>query len=465
MKKLLFGLFLTALTTSVQAQDNILQIVPTDIAKDAEWPTLSIEMLNTASIHTLQFNISLPDGISLYADYPYEEEFNTDRFPHTTVTKPGPGGGTTSTYEHIVNYQLHDDYTTFIVESQTLNPFYGNEGSILSLYITLADNIKDGFYPITISNIVFTDVDNQPIKSPEISTYVRVGSPSTTGAIDLSSLTGYMPADVVTATNTWLADKTDITSIDLSGLDDAAAKITPANKNALVYAKAESDFAKVQTGNNVVAGEVCDNLVLTDGYPFAASKAFTATAASYSRTVPAAGWYSLCLPFAATTPDGVTVERYVSKDVTNKTVRFNGGAIEADKPCIFKTPATDVTFNGSNVAVAVTGSELADGDFVGTYSKIEGTLENCYGLHPDGSGFGIATASASAAPFRAYINTSEVAGVALKVIHGDGETTGITAADAETNKGSKVYYNLAGQRVVQPVKGIYIVDGKKVVIK
>ena len=28
-----------------------------------------------------------------------------------------------------------------------------------------------------------------------------------------------------------------------------------------------------------------------------------------------------------------------------------------------------------------------------------------------------------------------------------------------------IYYNLAGQRVAQPTKGLYIVNGKKVVIK
>ena len=29
----------------------------------------------------------------------------------------------------------------------------------------------------------------------------------------------------------------------------------------------------------------------------------------------------------------------------------------------------------------------------------------------------------------------------------------------------KVVYNLAGQRVAQPTKGLYIVNGKKVIIK
>ena len=31
--------------------------------------------------------------------------------------------------------------------------------------------------------------------------------------------------------------------------------------------------------------------------------------------------------------------------------------------------------------------------------------------------------------------------------------------------GSEVYYNLQGQRVLYPTKGLYIVNGKKVIIK
>ena len=46
------------------------------------------------------------------------------------------------------------------------------------------------------------------------------------------------------------------------------------------------------------------------------------------------------------------------------------------------------------------------------------------------------------------------------------ETTGINAAQTSNAQGnSKEIYNLAGQRVAQPTKGLYIVNGKKVVIK
>ena len=49
----------------------------------------------------------------------------------------------------------------------------------------------------------------------------------------------------------------------------------------------------------------------------------------------------------------------------------------------------------------------------------------------------------------------------------DGETTGISAAlnDKGQMTNDKVVYNLNGQRVAQPAKGMYIVNGRKVIIK
>ena len=46
----------------------------------------------------------------------------------------------------------------------------------------------------------------------------------------------------------------------------------------------------------------------------------------------------------------------------------------------------------------------------------------------------------------------------------DGDVTGIGAVKS-INKEDGAYYNLAGQRVAQPQKGLYIVNGKKVIIK
>ena len=47
----------------------------------------------------------------------------------------------------------------------------------------------------------------------------------------------------------------------------------------------------------------------------------------------------------------------------------------------------------------------------------------------------------------------------------DDPTTGINGISSEVLNGKAVIYNLAGQRVTTPVKGIYIVNGKKVMVK
>lgn len=46
-----------------------------------------------------------------------------------------------------------------------------------------------------------------------------------------------------------------------------------------------------------------------------------------------------------------------------------------------------------------------------------------------------------------------------------GETTGINDVKREAITNNDEYYNLAGQRVAQPTKGLYIVNGKKVIVK
>jgi hypothetical protein len=47
-----------------------------------------------------------------------------------------------------------------------------------------------------------------------------------------------------------------------------------------------------------------------------------------------------------------------------------------------------------------------------------------------------------------------------------GDVTGVETLNIERGTlNDNSYYNLAGQRVAQPTKGLYIVNGKKVVIK
>lgn len=119
----------------------------------------------------------------------------------------------------------------------------------------------------------------------------------------------------------------------------------------------------------------------------------------------------------------------------------------------YNVPFGDAAELGStNLLVAVTdanGHEVEnDGD--------------AYILHTDGA---LHPANKGTIPFgKAYLPKASVGEAPSLSLIFDNETTGISNIKAiETSNGA--FYNLAGQRIAQPTKGLYIVNGKKVVLK
>ena len=77
------------------------------------------------------------------------------------------------------------------------------------------------------------------------------------------------------------------------------------------------------------------------------------------------------------------------------------------------------------------------------------------------------TTSGTLAANKAYLKipTGEGARALSIVFDDEQETTAIESIASKAIPTDNVYYNLRGQRVAQPTKGLYIVNGKKVVIK
>ena len=66
---------------------------------------------------------------------------------------------------------------------------------------------------------------------------------------------------------------------------------------------------------------------------------------------------------------------------------------------------------------------------------------------------------------KAYLNIEVTSAHPLEMSFDNGDVTSIERLDAATPHVDGQYYNLAGQRVAQPTKGLYIVNGKKVIVK
>ena len=80
-------------------------------------------------------------------------------------------------------------------------------------------------------------------------------------------------------------------------------------------------------------------------------------------------------------------------------------------------------------------------------------------------GFYKVIGSLSPASGKAYLEVnSAIAASRLRFVFEDEETTGIMSTERKT-QADRSFYNLSGQRVTQPRRGLYIVGGKKVIIK
>ncbi len=182
------------------------------------------------------------------------------------------------------------------------------------------------------------------------------------------------------------------------------------------------------------------------------------------------GWNSICLPFAVEDIESVFGEgakvyqftSYTSSYVTFETV----GEMNAGTPYLIKMPEASseaIVLNDCNITTADAGSvEISDVTFQGTYAPMEAeTLTGKYGITTEND-IRPATAEASMDGFRAYLIGS-LAGARIMIFD---ETTGIkTVYGSKEILGDGRVYNLNGQHVENAKKGVYIVNGKKVVIK
>ena len=160
--------------------------------------------------------------------------------------------------------------------------------------------------------------------------------------------------------------------------------------------------------------------------------------------------------------------------VTKNPVRFTEGeafAVTSVGSSVGLTAVTDVP-KGEPVLLKGAGAKTAEvlgEDPAAIENKLavsdgtQGTGEYVLANHGGNVGFYKWTGSALASG-KVYLPASEVAGA--RDFIGFDETTGIANinSDAKTLFNGD-FYNLAGQRVAQPTKGLYIVNGRKVVVK
>ena len=193
-----------------------------------------------------------------------------------------------------------------------------------------------------------------------------------------------------------------------------------------------------------------------------------------TRSVKTSGWNTVCLPFYM---DATAISSYfgdntkvamldMDKNLNDDVIHFKSvDAINAGQAyLVYPGEASNAK---AIIGVKIEKDTPSDGltqagfTFQGVFNPTELTA------YPDrivsGGNTIVKTNGGTLKGFRAYFKTAAGARATSFVIDDD-ETTGIITPEGEVIVDGPVY-NLGGQRVNKPQRGLYIVNGKKVVIK
>jgi hypothetical protein len=193
----------------------------------------------------------------------------------------------------------------------------------------------------------------------------------------------------------------------------------------------------------------------------------TGTVAPRSVTITSAGYATYYNDYAVEIPSGLKAYWGKLSDDGKKIemTEISDGIIPAETGVVVKGDAdtyalTATAEDGSTYASNVLRGVVANT----TVSSLGLGAGNIYVLAKNASDKAVFAkfTGSTLGDHRAYLFVPDGGAPELSISFGD-ETTGISDVAGKTTVEDSVYYNLNGQRISQPTKGLYIVNGKKII--
>ncbi len=408
--------------TDIDALDNAIYVEPITAAPGTQ-QVLSLRMKNTSAVAGFELNLRLPDGITVAEeDGILLADLSTER--------------TTSRKTDYFNSAMQDDGTLKILcGSSTKDPqtgkvytFSGNDGEVARITVNIPADYEAGEYAVHVLNAILADADSHKTElEADITSLLTVEASD--GRIHFAETDTSLPAYTA-------GDKGDITMARTIKANEWSTLVLPFNLTRANATKAFGDDVQFATfsGFEVDYGDDEENVT-----PLAITVQFS------SYTIPARG-------------------------------NLAGGT-----PVLIKTGKniSEIKLDGVTLVSTVTNVETADanygfpGKFIGTFVK---TTVPEDGLFLSGNKFWYSTGKTNIKAFRGWFELGAVlnkesdfgANVGFMV---DGEPASVDGIPSVLTRTKGDVYTIQGQYVGRDIdlkrlpRGIYIIDGKKKVIK
>lgn len=493
------GLMVKAEDTDVSKYENV--VFPVSTTGEAGTNvTVSVEMNNTVEATGFQFDIVLPEGITVATDEDgfYLIELSEER--------------TTSKKTDYFNSVHQPDGSVRVMCSSTQSyTFAGTTGEVCTIALNIGEEVADGDYPIIFKNIEISDKGANAHRVSQVEATLTVGAvnvnydegysvrilpflvtedaESTFVVTNATALTNVefdvvLPSDFITnelyGIDAVLRSTRFSTSFDK--VNGTTIHVSVSRRSSYtIPAGEDSELAILGiTYNDIITsgahGITIKNIVLTDtdGTEYHAAPFTTYLIQDeYSRTM-SNQWGTICLPYATQTTDDVQLYELSSVDLTAGVMKFSPvESLSANTPAIFKTTAANATFPVVEADEAtdfvVSASAQADGwTAKGSYydQELDPAANASDIYYISGGKFYYANQAFVVGTFRAWFETTKSAGsMAPSFSIGLDEEAADLKFVEKADGTVEMIYNISGKRLQQMEKGINIINGKKLMTK
>ncbi|MBQ7420307.1 MAG: hypothetical protein IJV17_06165 [Prevotella sp.] len=187
------------------------------------------------------------------------------------------------------------------------------------------------------------------------------------------------------------------------------------------------------------------------------------TSATMSVDITSAGYVTFCAAQNYTVPEGLTAYKVSAVNPTEVTMdpittipACTGVVLKGEEGSYMLTSTATADAVGTNYLVA----NMADYALAATYGSYYHYTLAAGPTFKKSSGMGMLAAS------KAFLRTTvEASSPSRSLDLNFGGSTGINEVLSPASEANSIIFNLSGQRVAQPRKGLYIINGKKVMIK
>lgn len=264
------------------------------------------------------------------------------------------------------------------------------------------------------------------------------------------------------------ANGEELTAYDLRGVTiPEGTSFDMVNPNALVLISAVQEPCLTNSANVIVAGEAgysARNIEFTDGHHVNTSLPVIANSVVYRRPMMP-GYDAIALPFGAGVPAGITL--YGVTGMMGDDVRIaHADAVAANIPYVVRSEGGVAEFKAADTMVSFEEKSIAAGDytFVSNYAFAPAT--SLYGVSMDGDlPVFVPVGNGMTSAFRAYLAAPQGAADVIRITSGElssiySVSGNATVADVYSLDGRLL---MRGARLDRMPKGVYIVNGRKVV--